>query len=279
MKVKGLLFLWVLLVGSILAVARTKHPSQTGEQVKPLRLEAGTSVPFRSTRKISKIRNHDTPEFVTAVDIAVNDMVLISRDSPVIVNFSRSEGKRPSIPGAWSLNAEAVYSITGERIPLTGSWGQKGSRESGGDGGPGEILALPLLLLSKGDVPSISKGSLFRGVIEETFIFNPALIEKLSRETKKQDAAAARIHLYSSALERGSGLLHNMAIDDSSIGRFFGNSISPADPETGKYVCIAISPGVHTIRAGKDDELKIKAEAGVDYYVELHSAPTCLQLF
>lgn len=134
------------------------------QEQRKVKLPGQTMVVVRTTQHIDaeQYKVGSTVILDVAVDVKIDDQVLIASGTPVIaiMDQSETEGMIGS-GGEIALSIQSTTAVDGTVIALTGNWRAKGEAEVGGTVAVGLILC-PLALLNEGEPAIIIGGAQMR---------------------------------------------------------------------------------------------------------------------
>jgi hypothetical protein len=153
----------VFILFSMFIVLSVDVDSFSQEQRK-VKLPGQTLVVVRTTQAIDaeQYKVGSTVILDIAVDVKIDDQVLISAGTPVmaVMDQAETEGMVGS-GGEIALSIQSTTAVDGTVVALTGNWRAKGEDEVGGTVAVGLILC-PLALLNQGEPAIIIGGAQIR---------------------------------------------------------------------------------------------------------------------
>jgi hypothetical protein len=253
--VKLLIFYILLMMEAFMGHAQSGDaPSSTKSQDKIL-IPRGTQVVLLVTDTLSGKEGSSQPQIVVAQDVILDGVTVIASGEPVQYSIIRKAAGGFNMPGEIGFDVASVTMTSRDLIGLRSSHSVSGK--------PAcveyDCLLLPAFFWLKGDPGKVQGRLLIGAAITETLEVNR---EAFATPKQSTPSSLARIHLYQPAQTRNSWdlLEHHSGIklDGKRIGLL-------ADDE---YACVAVDPGLHVLKIGKDD-LTFAAEAGKEHYIRV----------
>ncbi len=133
-----------------------------GEKIIPL--PASTIVVVKTTNELNgaKLKAGQSITCIVAMDVSVDDVVLVKAGTPVFCQVDAAEGSgMAGTAGNLSISIQYTTTVDGKNVMLTGNFVNKGE-SSVGETVAVSVILCPLALLSSGDDAIIPAGTQIR---------------------------------------------------------------------------------------------------------------------